>query len=215
MTGLSGPPKARPGREPESAAFQAARVVRERGRPPAFVLGFFVVIAALVVVGVGGRSSATPTPPPVAIGSPAGTARPTVPSSPAPTVPAFRPDASLAAGPVVRSGPGPIQLESHRLSTSMYVHGDVFVANVTWVYVSLQDNRGRVAGWASVSVPGSAGPPQGDGPTLRFDVDVGVPAGFEGPLRINANAYDADGALMASTRLDIDSLLRSREDFEP
>ena len=97
----------------------------------------------------------------------------------------------------------------------MYIHGDVFVANVTWVYVSLQDDRGRIAGWASVSVPGAAGPARGDGPTLRFDVDVAVPAGFDGPLRINANAYDVDGVLMASTRIDIASLTGSRQEFEP
>lgn len=213
MSGSSGAPSARPGREPESAAFETARVVRQRGRPPIFVLGFLMVIAALVVVGVGGRASVAPTLPPVAVDSPAVTAGP----SPAPTVPlgAIRPLASFATGPVVRSGLGPVQLEAQRLSASMYIHGDVFVASVTWVYVSLQDDRGRIAGWASVSVPGAAGPARGDGPTLRFDVDVAVPAGFDGPLRINANAYDVDGVLMASTRIDIASLTGSRQEFEP
>lgn len=207
MTGSSGTPGARPGRDPESAAFEPARVVRQRGRPPIFVLGFLLVIGALVVVGVGGRSSVGATLPPVALHSPAATAAPTVTPSPEQSAPVFRPDASFAAGLVVRSGPGPIELEAHRQATSMYIHGDVFVANVTWVYVSLQDARGRIAGWASVSVPGAAGPAHTDGPTLRFDVDVAVPDGFDGPLKISANAYNADGVLMASTRLDVASVV--------
>jgi hypothetical protein len=74
---------------------------------------------------------------------------------------------------------------------------------VTWVFVSLQDDSGRVAGWASVSVPGAAGPGNGDGPTLRFDVELAVPAGFEGRLWVQANAYDAAGTQIASSRLDL------------
>jgi hypothetical protein len=104
---------------------------------------------------------------------------------------------------VVTSPPGVIQLVARRQVGAMFVHGDVFVPRVTWVSVSLLDDGGNVAGWASVSVPGAAGPGQSDGPTLRFDVELPVPEAFAGRLWLDANAYDADGALIGSVRLEV------------
>jgi hypothetical protein len=198
----------RPGREPESASFDTARVGAGRTRPPFFVLGFLAVIAALVVVGVGGRGPAQPTSaPPVAIDPVSlGPSDPT--AFPPPLIsegesPEASPVASPDAAPILTSGPGPIQIVARRHPETMFIHGDVFVPRVTWVFVSLQDDAGRVAGWASVSVPGAAGPGVGNGPTLRFDVEVAVPDGYEDRLWIQANAYDADGAQVASTRLEV------------
>jgi hypothetical protein len=84
----------------------------------------------------------------------------------------------------------------------MFVHGDVFVDQVTWVFVSLQNPTGRIAGWASVSVPGAAGPGARDGSTLRFDLELAVPSDFvAGPIWIQAHAYDSQGRVVASARL--------------
>lgn len=202
-------PAPRPGREPESASFATVRVGARRTRPPFFVLGFLAIIAALVVVGVGGRGTIEPTTaPPVAVDSASvGPAVPTVMATPPRLVfPGASADASPAiprAAPILTSGPGPIQIVARRHPETMFIHGDVFVPRVTWVFVSMQDDDGRVAGWASVSVPGAAGPGVGNGPTLRFDVEVAVPDGYEDRLWIQANAYDADGAQIASTRLEV------------
>lgn len=198
----------RPGREPESASFDTARVGVGRTRPPFFVLGFLAVIAALVVVGVGGKGPAqAPSAAPVAVDSPSVGPSDRTASPPPVIFPGASaggsPDASPDAAPILTSGPGPIQIVARRHPETMFIHGDVFVPRVTWVFVSLQDDEGRVAGWASVSVPGAAGPGIGNGPTLRFDVEVAVPDGYEDRLWIQANAYDADGAQVASTRLEV------------
>lgn len=194
--GSSGAPDQRSGREPESASFAAVRVGGRRGWPPAFILGFVAVLVAVVAVGVGGRTPASPTFAPVALDSP----------SAVPIVATAEPTPSgFAHGPApfVTSGPGQIELQARRRPESVFVHGDVFVARVTWVYVSLRDDAGRVAGWASVSVPGRAGPGVGSGPTLRFDVELAVPEGFSGRLWIVANAYDDSGVLIGSTRIGV------------
>lgn len=122
---------------------------------------------------------------------------------------------SVPAAPVVTSGPGPIQLVAQRSAAGMFVHGDVFVPRVTWVYLSLSDDAGNIAGWASVSVPGAAGPGRSAGPTLRFDVELAIPAAFTGRLWISANAYNDAGSLIVGTRLDVASTLRPRLQFEP
>lgn len=199
----------RPGREPESASFEAVRVGARRTRPPLFVVAFLLGIGGLVAVGVGGRGpAANPSAPPVAAVSPgvspASTGAPTGPAVFLPGgSPRATPAASPDAAPILTSGPGPIEIVARRHPETMFVHGDVFVPRVTWVFVSLQDDDGRVAGWASVSVPGAAGPGVGNGPTMRFDVEVALPDGYEGRLWIQANAYDADGAQIANVRLEV------------
>lgn len=215
MTAAAGPPRGSPaspgqapgqgpGRPPESASFETARVATRRGRPPVVILGFFVVVAALVAVGIGGRTPVEPAGgPPVARDSAGASARATAAPSATPGPSRRSPGQSPDAAPIYTTGPGPIALVARRHPESIYVHGDVFVPRVTWVFVSLQDDAGRVAGWASVSVPGAAGPGSGDRPTLRFDVEVAVPDGYEGRLWIQANAYDADGAQVASSRLEV------------
>ena len=179
----------RPGREPEGATFASTRVPGRRGLPPVLVLGFLAVLAGIVIAALGGRTGGgSAVIPSLAPASPADLA-----------VGATVPDGL----PMVTSGPGPIQLQANRESASMFVHGDVFVERVTWVFVSLQDDAGRVAGWASVSVPGAAGPAASSGPSLRFDVDLAVPASVSGTMSVVANAYDTSGALIASTRLEV------------
>ena len=201
---LEGDPKPAAAREPEGATFEAIRIGGRRERPPIFVLAFAAVITALVAVGLGTRS---PGGGPAALGSPVALAsglRSSVPVAtrvPGPSSSLFSPDMA----PVVTNGSGPIVIQARRHPETMYVHGDVFVERVTWVFVSLEDESSRVAGWASVSVPGAAGPGVDDGPTLRFDVELAVPSHLNnGSLWIQANAHDADGTLVASTRLEID-----------
>jgi hypothetical protein len=168
-------------------------------------MAFLVVLGGVVAVGVAGRRPVEPAiVMPVALDSPGLTS---AAASVAPTlqavIPSSLPGASAARAPILTTGPGPIQLVARRHPETMFVHGDVFVPRVTWVFVSLQDDSGRVAGWASVSVPGAAGPGVGSGPTLRFDVELAVPAGFAGRLWIQANAYDTQGAQIASSRLEV------------
>lgn len=201
----------RPGREPESASFETARVRPRRGTQPIFILGFLAVVGGFVAVGLGGRSVAQPTLPPVALDTAApATIVPTVEPSPVPS-----PEPRANAAPAYATGPGQLELRAQRLPASLYVHGDVFVPQVTWVFVSLQDGAGRVAGWASVSVPGAAGPARGEGPTLRFDVEMNVPDGFGAPLWLHANAYDSEGALITSVQLEIGPATFPRMQFEP
>lgn len=198
----------RPGREPDGASFASARLPGRRGRPPAFLLAFLAVLAGIVVLGVGGRTSADPAViPPVALVSPSAilvAASLTPTPTPLPRGPRFSPGLPPTLAPILTSGPGPIELQARRHPETMFVHGDVFGEHVTWVFVSLQDDGGRVAGWASVSLPGAAGPGVGAGPSLRFDVELAVPAdAFSGRLWVLANAYDTAGQLIASTRLEV------------
>jgi hypothetical protein len=206
--GSNGAPDGRSEREPESASFEIARVPSRRGSSPIFILGFLVIVGAIVAVGAGVGSSGQPSLPPIALGSPVASlatvqATPTPEPSAEPTIPPATPPPSPGRVQTVYSGEGPIELQARRLSGSVYIHGDVYVPQVTWVFVSLQDDAGRVAGWSSVSVPGAAGPARDKGPTLRFDVDLAVPIGFGGRLWLHANAYDSEGALMTSARVEI------------
>lgn len=159
--------------------------------------GWLVVLGGLAALGVSGRPSDQPGA--GAIASVGATVAPR-------STPLLhrsvggRPSASPAMAPVQTSGPGPIQLQARRHPETIFVHGDVFGQRITWVFVSLQGEDGRVAGWASVSVPGSASEVGSSGrPALRFDVEVAVPADFsDGPLLVQATAYDALGSLVAT-----------------
>jgi hypothetical protein len=187
------------GREPESASFAVARVGGGQGRWSTLIAaGFAAVLVGMVGIAIGSRGPGTePAIPPVAFVSPG-------PS----TVPTATPGTTEAGprqspGPLLTSDPdaGQIHLLARRQPDAVYVHGDVYVVDLTWVFVSLQDATGRVASWASVSVPGAAGAATGSGPTLRFDVELAVPAGFSGPLSIGANAYDSTARVIGSTQL--------------
>ena len=193
----------RSGREPASAAFEVERVgPGRRGRQPAAILGFLAVLAAMVTIGVGGRT------PPVATAGPeaaVATSAASVRVTPVPTSPV---DATPLAGPteppiVVVVG-DQVTLKVHRYPAGIFVHGDVFVPKTTWVFVSLEESSGRVGGWSSVSVPGGAGPAVDEGPTLRFDVDLAIPAGLrDSVLWVQATAYDDTGKVIGSARLGV------------
>jgi hypothetical protein len=192
------------GRAPESASFATTRVGAGRGgRPPLFIVGFIGLLGAVVAFGVGGKPEPASNPP-VAVGV---TASP----SPSPTPNGTVCLCGVSRGqvvevwpaPAVTSKPGPVQIDARRSSGKVFVHGDVFVPRVSWVFVSLLDDAGRVAGWASVSVPGAAGPAQSGGPSLRFDVELAITDEFPGRLWLSANAYDADGNLVSSSRLEL------------
>ncbi len=100
------------------------------------------------------------------------------------------------------SEPGPVSIQASRHPSTVFVHGDVFAPQVTWVYVSLQSLDGQIGGWASVSIPGAAGNGRDHGPALRFDVELAIPTQLAaGVLLVQANAYDAAGGLVGSTRV--------------
>jgi hypothetical protein len=192
-------PGARPGREPEHAEFAIARVGGNRWSPFA-VAAVAAILMGMIGIAVGSRL-ATPPPavPPVAVLETfsAPTAEPT--AKPLPTVAYLR----VPISPVQTSDPGSttIRLAVQRQPNHMFVHGDVFVPKVTWVFVSLRDPSGTVTGWASVSVPGAAGPGVRAGPTMRFDVELVVPTDFAGQLTIQATAYDRTGHVIGSTQM--------------
>jgi hypothetical protein len=186
-------------------------MVRVGGRAPsrwsrAAAFGFATVLVGMVAIAIGSRPSADPA------GAPAATATADVAStlgsrplgpSPSPEQTArFNP---VRFPPVETSDPAStrIRLTAQREAASVSVHGDVYVAKVTWVFVALKDSTDQVISWASVSVPGSAGPGLDGGPTMRFDVDLLVPAGSTGTLTVQAIAYDGTGRVVGSTLLPI------------
>jgi len=115
------------------------------------------------------------------------------------------PRASFRQAPVISSPAGrPVALQVQRHADTMFVHGDVNVAAVTWVFVAVIDDDGRVAGWSSVSVPGGVGAGQDHRPALRFDLEIPVPAWAIASLWVQATAYDATGRVVGSERLGVD-----------
>jgi hypothetical protein len=182
----------------EDAATFSGATTPGLGRPPAFLLGFLVLLVGIVVAGVGGRGANPGAYP----------ASPAALASMGPTVPATSaPAASIAAvRPVVTSEPGPIVLKARRNAATVYVHGEVFAPRVTWIYVALQDAAGRVAGWTSLSLPYAGAPssdPVGDSPIL-FDAEVTVPGDtYPGQIFVLAHAHDADGALVGTAQLEL------------
>lgn len=194
-------------RPPESASFETARLRGGggRGRPPVLAFGFVAVLGMVVAAGVGGRLGGGSFPKgggelTAPSADPLESAEgPTVDPFASPRLPAFPED----AGPVYTSGPGPMHVQAKRHPQTMFVHGDIDAASITWVYVGVLDDAGRVAGWTSVSVPGSAGPNANGGPTMRFDVELAIPPDFTGRLWVRAQAYGADGTVVASTNVEI------------
>ena len=195
-------PAARPGREPEHAEFAIARVRGGNRWSPFAAAAIAAVVMGMVGIAVGSRLS-TPPPalPPVAV-APTSAGTPTFvaeTAAPLPTVGSLR----VPIVPMQTSDPAStkVRLQVQRQANGMFVHGDVYVAKVTWVFVSLRDASGTVTGWASVSVPGAAGPGVRGGPTMRFAVELAVPADFTGPVTIQATAYDGSGRVIGSTQM--------------
>jgi hypothetical protein len=200
---------------PDEAIFASARV-RAGGvtRPWLGVAGSLVALGGLVAMGL----SQVPAPEPrptaeavvatslVAQGQPrserfTGESLTGPAGKPAPT-----PQASRAMAPIVISEPGgAIELTIRRHPASMFIHGDVYVAGVSWVFVNITDEDGRIAGWTQVSVPGGAVAPGGTRPALRFDVELALPDWATGPLSVRANAYASDGNSVASEELGVDA----------
>ena len=205
MTGGAGGPDRPSGggeRPPESAAFQPERVGGpRRTRPPLVASAFMLVLVLVVAAGVSGRLSPGPFPKDVVLASP--TATPVVASVSFPTVPPALPAFPDDTGPIYTSAPGPMHVEAKRHPQTIFVHGDIDAKRITWVYVGVLDDLGRVAGWTSVSVPGTAGPNANGGPALRFDVELAIPNDFQGRLWVRAVAYGADGKVVASTNVEI------------
>ena len=193
-------PGARPGRAPESAEFAVARVGGGNRWSPFAVTVLAAVLMGMVGIAVGSRlATAPPVIPDVVVAAtslvPIATATPLpLPSSRGLRIPIV---------PVETSDPAStkIRLAAQRDPARIFVHGDVYVARVTWVFVTLRESTGTVTGWASVSVPGATGPGKRDGPTMRFDVELGVPAEFTGALTIQATAYDGTGHVVGATQL--------------
>ena len=189
-------------RPTEGAAFDLEQLEGgRRQRPRVLASGFIVVLGLVVGAGVIGRLSAGAFPSTgenIALtSSPASVLASDVAATP-PIGPAFPAD----TGPLLSSGPGDLELLAKRHAETIFVHGDVYPAGVTWVFMSLRDDTGQVGGWASVSVPGAAGPAASGAPTMRFDVELAIPASFDANMWVQALAYDARFGLIASARVD-------------
>ncbi|NJD30176.1 MAG: hypothetical protein FIA92_18070 [Chloroflexi bacterium] len=116
----------------------------------------------------------------------------------------------IAGNPTASSGSGPIRLQLVRTRGSIFVHADIHASKVSWVFVQVQTGNGRVAGWASLSFPGSVDPPadtsSGAKPALRFDVELVIPDDMrDGELWTQVNVYDNLGGRVATTRLAVPS----------
>jgi hypothetical protein len=192
-------PGARHGREPERAEFVIARVGGNRWSPFAVAV-LAAILMGMVGIAVGSRL-ATPPPalPPVAVLGTIAAPSMVATAKPLPTLAYLR----VPIPPVETSDPGStkLRLTAQRQMDGMFVHGDVYVAKVTWVFVSIRDSTGTVTGWASVSVPGAAGPGAKGGPTMRFDVQLAIPADASGQLTIQATAYDGTGHVIGSSQI--------------
>jgi hypothetical protein len=208
VTSPAGGPGRQPegGRPPDSASFETARLGGRRpARPPIVASAFVLVLGLVAAAGVGGRLGAGAFPlggENIALASADPTPVETVASF-APPTPMIGPAFPEDTGPIYTSAPGPMQVQAKRHPTTIFVHGDIDAERITWVYVGVLDDSGRVAGWTSVSLPGAAGPNTVGGPNVRFDVELAIPADVQGRLWVRALAYDANGKLAASTSVEI------------
>jgi hypothetical protein len=197
-------------RRPADGAAFAGAVPGRPGRPPVFVLAFVVVLLALVAVGFGGRV-ADPGPSAAAPAALASPATSQVPSPPAGSQVASPPAGLQVPSPPVfpallTSEPGGIALTVVPNRETIFIHGDVFARRVTWIYVALQDRAGRIAGWASVTMPepGTSPSAASGEPTLRFNVELAVPSAvYPGTIFVVAHAYEADGGVAAAARVEV------------
>ncbi|HYK95705.1 MAG TPA: hypothetical protein VE011_07580 [Candidatus Dormibacteraeota bacterium] len=167
---------------------------------PFAVAALTAIVMGMVGIAVGSRlASPPPAVAPAAVPGTFAAPTPEPTPKPVPTVAYLR----VPIAPVRTSDPSStaIRLQVQRQPNEMFVHGDVYVPKVTWVFVSLRDASGTVTGWASVSVPGAAGPGLRGGPTMRFDVELVVPTAIAGQLTIQATAYDRTGHAIGATQL--------------
>lgn len=185
----------------DGAVFAPTRV-RSARRPRILAAVVVVAVVGLIAVGALDRTSApslasvtTATSAPIA--SPrAQTARSSRPP----------PRASLGAPGITHGravgGLPPILLDATRHASTISVHGDLLAQQVTRVLVSLQSLDGQVASSDSVSIPAPVGDGRDPRPPLGFDVELAVPTGLAtGVLVVQAQAYDAENRLIASTRV--------------
>jgi hypothetical protein len=194
-------PGPRPGRPPESAEFQIVRVGGRSRLSPFVVAGITALLMGMVGIAVGSRfATVTPTAVPIAAAATNLAPLVTPAQSPAPTLLDRLRDPII---PMQTSDPAStrIRLEVQRQPDELFVHGDVYVARVTWVFVSLRDATGTITGWSSVSVPGGAGTGRNGGPNMRFDVQLAIASGFTGALTIQATAYDGSGKVIGATQM--------------
>jgi hypothetical protein len=76
-----------------------------------------------------------------------------------------------------------------------------------WVFLSIQTDNGRVAGWTSLSFPNAVGSADEDPPALRFDVELAVPTDMLADrLWTQANIYDSIGRQVGTARLEVPPL---------
>jgi hypothetical protein len=183
----------------EGATFDPEPITRRGGRP---ILAAMVALSVggLVVLGAAERlaSPSTAEAPFAAVDESAALA------SPAPPV-ALVPAPNGAT--LVSRTSGDIKVYARRYEASTYLHGEVYVRDAAWVYVSVRDTPGQVAGWASLGVPDAAtpsAPASRQAPRLQFDIEIAVPGSFaNGSLWVQANAYDGLGRIVDFTRFEI------------
>ena len=187
----------------DGATFEPARL-RSAAGPP--IAAAWLTLAVVVLVVFGALERLVQLGQPSTAGTSFAVRGPTAAAASAsqPALPTYPP--GLAR--VVSRTDGAIKIYAQRNATSTYIHGDVFVPGVASVFLSLQDTSGLVAGWAAASIPAGASPAStrmgSTKPMLQLDVEVAVPASFaNGSLWIQANAYDALGRIVDTTRFEV------------
>jgi hypothetical protein len=189
----------------DEAVFAIERVPRGRGLKAAAAL--IVVIAGLTVAGVIGNGGNAPE---VASSISSGLGGP-IATEPAALAGASSPTASPKEWTGVKTGddrvvpsfkPLLLALDAQSSDGLLFVHGDVYTRNAMLVVVSIADGEHRTIDVRSVNMPGGSTALR-TGPNDRFSLAIPVDAETAKPAWVWADAYDHNGAIIASARVEV------------
>jgi hypothetical protein len=199
-------------RLPERADFEATGITGPHRRPSLAVLGWLVVLAGFVAIGLTGRSNGTRADT-TGAASPAGAdadGRAAIPTpgglQPRDVPLSRRFDPAFPSLVVVEaSESGPIAVLATRRPSMVTVVGAVRLQQVARILVTVQSLDGQPAGSASEVIPLSVSDGKDHLPPLGFNIWLAVPAGLANRvLVVQASAYDTRGLLLATTLAQLD-----------
>jgi hypothetical protein len=200
-------------RPPERADFEATRLNGPHRRPSLAVVGWLVVLAAFVAIGLTGRSTETRDDRTAAASTAGADADGRATGAPTPGGPR-RQDVHLSqrfdpAFPslvvVEASESGPIRVLTTRRPSMVTVIGAVSLQPAIRILVTLQSLDGQPVGSASEVIPLLASDGRDHLPPLGFNIWLAVPAGLaDRVLVVQTSAYDTRGVLLATTLAQLD-----------
>jgi hypothetical protein len=191
----------------DEAVFAIERVPRGRGLKVAGTL--VLAIAGLAAAGVIGNAG---TAPHVVESMSSGLGGP-IATDPAALADASGPTASPKEWTGVKTGddrvvpsfkPLLLALDAQASGGLLFVHGDVYTRSAMLVVVSIADGGHRTIDVRSVNMPGGSTALR-TGPNDRFSLAIPVNAAGATPAWVWADAYDHNGAIIASARVQVGS----------